>query len=421
MSTPVRDATGTSTSEVADVIVLGGGLTGLALACALGTGQARVTLIEQKGLDDLVEPAADGRVTAIARGTRTMLDKIKVWPHLELEAQPIFDIMVGEGSPSFSVHYDHRDVGGAPLGWIVPNRALRLALMARLRELPNVTILAPARCVGLQRTSTMATAHLADGRFIRGSLVAVCEGKRSATRSEVGIKARTWDYRQNGLVCTFTHDQPHQGIAFERFFPDGPLATLPMTDDAEGRPRTSIVWALANATAARVADLDDAAFAAEVMTRIGSRLGTLVVASRRWTYPLSLVWADRYTDERLALVGDCARGIHPLAGQGWNLGARDVAALAEIVTAQLRLGLDPGEPPALDRYAAWRGFDSVALVGVTDGLNRLFNNDFLPVKLARNMGLGAVQRTPPVKRFFMRHAMGLTGDLPALMREDGRR
>ena len=197
----------------------------------------------------------------------------------------------------------------------------------------------------------------------------------------------------------------------ERFFPDGPFARLPMTGD-----RCSIVWALDDDLARTVLALDDRGFLGEVAERFGDDLGELALEGPRWSYPLSLVMADRYTAERLALVGDAARGIHPIAGQGWNLALRDVAALAEIVVDRLRLGLDPGDALALERYAAWRRFDSMALVGVTDGINRLFGNDILPVRLAREAGLALVERAPPVKRLFMQHAMGLVGDLPRAMR-----
>jgi 2-octaprenyl-6-methoxyphenol hydroxylase len=274
-----------------------------------------------------------------------------------------------------------------------------------------VVIRAPASIASLERDRHGVQATLTDQSRVRGALLAVCEGRFSKTRDSLGIGARRWAYHQTGLVCTLAHELPHEGRAVERFFPDGPFAMLPLPGD-----RSSIVWALDDSLAASVAALDDLAFTGEVQERFGDQLGRLTLEGHRWSYPLVLVWSDRYTAERAVLVGDAARGIHPIAGQGWNLAVRDIAAIAEIVVDRLRLGLDPGAPEALDRYAAWRSFDSLALVAVTDGINRLFANDILPLKLAREAGLALVDRLPPAKKFFMRHAMGLVGDLPRLMR-----
>lgn len=398
-------------AERVDVVVVGGGLTGLALGTALGSAEIAVLIVERQPIPSLVATAYDGRVTAIARGAKLLLEGIGVWPHLAPEAQPILDIVVGEqGSPA-TVHYDHREVGGEPLGWIAENRHIREALLARLRTLPSVRVVAPASVAALDRNGPLVRLALGDGRAFHAALVAAAEGKESATRAAAGIGVRRWDYAQTGIVCTLRHPRPHRGLALERFFPDGPFARLPMRGE-----RSSIVWALRRDRAALVTDLDDRAFLGEVAERLGDELGDLALEGPRWAYPLSLVWADRYVDRRLVLVGDTARGIHPIAGQGWNLALRDVAAIAELVVDQARLGLDPGDPAALERYAAWRRFDSLVLVAVTDGINRLFANDLLPVQLARNLGLAAVERLPLAKRFFMRHAMGLVGDLPRLMR-----
>ena len=400
-----------------DVLLLGGGPTGLALACALGAVGATGLLVERRPLEALVEPDHDGRVTAITRGGRLLLERVGVWRYLADAAEPILDIVVGEAGTPVQVHYDRREVDGDPLGWIVENRALRLALMARLADLPAIQIAAPDEVASLTREGAGATATLRSGRQIRAALVAACEGRGSATREAAGIGVRQWTYGQTGIVCSFAHRLPHGGNAVERFFPDGPFAILPQQGAPETPHRSSIVWALADPTAHSVTALDDPDFTAEAQQRIGNRLGRLSLASRRWHYPLTLVWADSYVGQRLVLVGDTARAIHPIAGQGWNLALRDVAAVAEIVEDRLRLGLDPGDALALERYAAWRSFDSLALVAITDGINRLFANEILPLKLARNIGLGLVERTSPLKRFFMRHAMGLVGELPRLMRE----
>ncbi|SNB65468.1 2-octaprenyl-6-methoxyphenol hydroxylase /2-octaprenyl-3-methyl-6-methoxy-1,4-benzoquinol hydroxylase [Arboricoccus pini] len=416
MSAPISAPETADDVAETDVLIVGAGLTGLTLACALGNSKIRAILVERRAFSEILEPKADGRVTAVARSTQTMLDRLNVWRSMAPDAQRIDDIVVGETSWPSNVHYDHRDVGGEPLGWIVPNAMMRAALVARLRACPSIQVRESAAVTELGVDGGKAYVHLSNGKTIRSSVIAVCEGKSSATRELAGIGVTHWDYKQDGIVCTFVHERPHLNRAFERFYSDGPIATLPMTDDDDGRHRTSIVWALDRGRAKAIAALDDDQFEVEVMDRVGLHLGRMHLASRRWHYPLSLVWSKAYAAPRLMLVGDCARGIHPLAGQGWNVGARDVAAAAEVILDRMSLGLDPGDEMAIERYERWRRFDSLALVGITDGLNRLFNNDILPVKLARNLGLAAVQRTKPLKQLFVRHAMGLAGDLPDLMR-----
>ena len=394
-----------------DLVVLGGGLTGLALADAVGGAGFEVAVVERAPLAALTAAPYDGRVTAVAAGSRRLLETVGVWPHLDGRAQPILDIVVREGFSPVSVRYDHREIGTEPLGHIVENRHLREALLARAREMPSVSLLAPAEVTGIETGGAAAEVALADGRRLRAPLVAVCEGRGSGTRERLGIGVRRQPYGQTAIVCTLRHARPHGGLAVERFFPDGPFARLPMVGD-----RSSIVWALDDALAADVTRLDDRAFLGEAAERFGDDLGELALEGPRWHYPLALVQADAYAAPRAVLVGDAARGIHPIAGQGWNLAVSDVAAVAEIVADRLRLGLDPGDAAALERYARWRRFDGMALVGITDGINRLFANDLLPLRLARETGLALVDRLPPAKRFFMRHAMGLLGDLPRAMR-----
>ncbi len=400
-----------SAHERYDLIVVGGGLTGLALAVAVGGAGFRVLVIERAPLRELLAAPYDGRVTAIARASRAFLQQIGAWAGMAAAAAPIRDIVVREGFSPIQVHYDHREVGTEPLGHIVENRTIRTALLERAQELPQITLAAPAEVAAIELRPTRAEIRVSDGRTVVAPLVALCEGRQSSTRRQVGIATRTWAYGQTGIVCTVGHARPHDGLAVERFFPDGPFARLPMTGN-----RSSIVWALDADLAKTVLALDDSGFLGEIADRFGDDLGDLVLEGPRWSYPLALVMAERYTTTRLALVGDAARGIHPIAGQGWNLALRDVAALSEIVGDRLRLGLDPGDAGALERYAGWRRFDSMALVAVTDGINRLFGNEILPLRLAREAGLALVDRVPPVKRFFMRHAMGLLGDLPRAMR-----
>ena len=396
-----------------DLIIAGGGMTGLALACTVAGANVPVLLIEQRPLPDTTALAFDGRVTAIARGSRHLLEGIGIWPYLVEEAQPILDIEVGERHSPLTVHYDHRAVGGEPLGHIVENRVIRRALLRRLAELSTgaLEVAAPERWARIERRTDLVDIALASGQRVRARLLAAADGRGSPLRDLVGIGVTRWNYRQTGIVATVAHAKPHRGRAFERFFATGPLAMLPMLGN-----RSSIVWAADDRLARELIALGDQDFIGELADRFGDRYGALELAGPRWHYPLAMAQARRYTDRRLVLVGDAARTIHPIAGQGWNLALRDVAALAELVVDARRLGLDPGGSYVLQRYERWRRFDSLALIGITDGLNRLFANDLLPLRLARELGLGAVERIPPLKRFFMRHAMGLLGDLPRLMR-----
>ncbi len=329
------------------------------------------------------------------------------------EATAIVDIEVSEHASRSAVHYDHREVGGEPLGHIVENRMIRAALVARANELvgKTLTLAIPDKVQAIGMHAASATITLQNGGEIEASLVIGADGRNSYCRKIAGIDVMRFAYEQTGIVATIAHQRPHHGRAVERFFPSGPLAILPM----KGK-RSSIVWAADDDLASSLIDLNDEDFVEELEERFDHRLGSIALAGQRFHYPLSMAQAKRYTDQRLALVGDAARAIHPIAGQGWNLAVRDVAALAEVTVDALRLGLDPGSASVLQRYERWRRFDSLALIAITDGLNRLFANDLLPVRLAREWGLGLVQKTPPLKRFFMHHAMGLVGDLPRLMR-----
>ena len=383
-----------------DVVIVGGGLTGLAVAAGIGAAGGRALVVEQEPVRRLVEPGFDGRVTAVALGSKRQLDRYGVWPLVD-EAQPILNIVVGEkGSPA-KVRYDHKDVGTEPFGWIVENRLLRKALLARLDELPEVEILGASRIEELDRAPERVTVKLRGGRTETTKLLLVTEGRYSQTRAQLGIDVQDWNYRQRAFVCTLAHEKPHEGLAVERFFPDGPFAMLPMTGN-----RSSIVWALEERLAEEVGRLDDGMFLAEVAERFGDALGQLELVGPRFAYPLRMVMAERATDRRVALVGDALRGIHPIAGQGWNLALRDVEAVVDLVSERLRAGLDPGDAATLEAYASRRRFDGLSMVAVTDGINRLFGNDIFPIKLARETGLAVVERIRPLKRLFMRHAMG---------------
>ena len=407
----VTAATSSASRLEADIVVIGGGLSGLpfAIACA-AAGLATIVIDREQPATQLAEPF-DGRSSAIAYGSKCVLDGLGIWQHAAEEAQPILDIRVADqGSPLF-LHYDHREIGDQPLGWIVENRAIRRALFRRLAALPELIHLAPAQPLRVLREESGVTVELADGRTIRARLVVAADGRNSQLRRDAGIRTFGTEYRQHAISGTVAHEKPHHGVAVEHFLAAGPFAILPMTGN-----RSSVVWTERAALAPALVKLPEADFNSELRRRFGDFLGEVEWQGPRWSYPLGVLYAERITDKRLALVGDAAHVIHPIAGQGLNLGIRDLAALAELVVDAHRLGLDPGAADVLERYQQWRRVDTLALTAVTDGLNRLFSNDLAPIKLVRDIGLALVDRAPPLKRLFMRHAMGVVGTLPRLVR-----
>ncbi len=405
------DRAATADRLTVDVVVIGGGLVGLTIGIALGGAGLETAVID--GVDPAVMQgsAFDGRVCSIAQGSKRVLEGLGVWAGVARDAEPILEIRVSDGDAPLFLHYDHAEVGADPLGHIVENRHMRQALHARAQALSTVRYLAPVAVEGFTVDGHRVEAALADGRVVRARLAIAADGRHSRTRAAANIDTVHWSYPQTGIVCTVAHERPHRGIAHERFLPAGPFAILPMRGD-----RSSLVWTEHASLAPTLVDADPATFHRELARRFGDFLGTLEVVGPRWSYPLALTHAKRYVGERLALVGDAAHAIHPIAGQGFNLGIRDVAALAEMIVDRARLGLDIGSPDMLRGYERWRRFDTIVLVGVTDGLNRLFSNERPLVGLARDIGLAAVNQVPPLKRTFMRHAMGLVGELPRLTR-----
>jgi 2-octaprenyl-6-methoxyphenol hydroxylase len=395
-----------------EVLIAGGGLTGLLLATACAGAGIEVAIVDPTDPATELDKRFDGRCSALAHGSRQVLAALGLWPEIGPWAEPILEIRVADDESLLFLHYDHRQLEtGAPLGYVVENLVLRRALIERARSLPTLSFLTPL-IVGSVETSTFAAVTaLADGRRIKSRLVVAADGQKSSLRRGAGIGAVEWRYRQTAIVTTVRHQRPHGGIAVEHFLPAGPFAILPMNGN-----RSSIVWTEGGQLAARLAGLPDAAFAAELAARFGDFLGTVELIGARWTYPLGLMLAERYIARRLALVGEAAHVIHPIAGQGLNLGIRDVAALAELVIDARRLGLDIGDDGLLERYQRWRRFDTLLLAAVTDGLNRLFSNSIAPVRLARDLGFAVVHRLPPLKRLLMRDAMGIVGDLPRLVR-----
>jgi 2-octaprenyl-6-methoxyphenol hydroxylase len=394
-----------------DVLIVGGGMVGLTLAAALAGAGVEVVVLDREAPSRQEGSAFDGRSSAIAWGSAQALAAIGLWQALEALAEPILEIRVSDGPALLFLEYRHAEVAPHPLGYIVENRDIRRELHAKLASLAAAKLLAPVELALLERGRKSVQARLADGRSIEAALAIAADGRNSRLREEAGIAVTSWSYPQSGIVATIAHERPHEGVAHERFLPPGPLAFLPMRGQ-----RSSIVWTEHSALAPTLLALDEAAFAAALERRFGPYLGRLTLEGPRWSHPLHLLHAERYVDERLALIGDAAHAIHPIAGQGLNLGLRDTAALAEILVDAKRLGLDLGAADLLERYQRWRRFDNVALMAATDALNRLFSNSTPLVRLVRDLGLGLVNELPPLRRFFMRHAMGVVGELPRLLK-----
>ncbi|MBI1260294.1 MAG: FAD-dependent oxidoreductase [Rhizobiales bacterium] len=398
-----------------DVVIVGGGLAGLPLALALAQGGLEVTVVDSLDPAHVTGAGFDGRVSAIAFASCRMFAELGVTQHLAGQMQPINDIIVSDGrvregaAPTF-LHFDHQEIGDEPLGHLIENRHIRIALQKAVEAEPRIRLLAPCSVTSVEY-GARAVATLSDGARVEAALCFAADGRGSPTRQAAGIKTVGWSYNQTGIVCTVEHELPHEGIAQEYFLPGGPFAILPMTGN-----RASLVWTERTADAKALLALDDAGFAEEMRDRFGDYLGVCAPVGPRWSYPLTLQLARDYIRPRLALVADAAHGIHPIAGQGLNLGLRDVAAAAEVVVDASRLGLDIGALTVLENYQRWRRFDNVALSLMMDGMNRLFSNDIGPLRLARDLGLGVVNQIGPMRRLFMRHAGGVVGDLPRLLR-----
>jgi 2-octaprenyl-6-methoxyphenol hydroxylase len=405
-------ADATQGAERADVVIAGGGLAGLALAIALrqGLGPSLSVTVADPALGREV---SDARASAIAASARRLLETIGVWATVADDAQPMLDMLVTDSRLSdvmrpIFLQFAGEVEPGEPFAHMIENPRLVEALIAKARAEGVRLEAEPVR--GFDHDGARVRVSLGRSEIAARLLVAA-DGARSRLRALAGIPVNSWSYGQAAIVTTVAHEREHHGRAVEHFLPAGPFAILPLT----GR-RCSIVWAEATRTAQHIVALDDASFRDELERRFGLELGDIRLAGPRGSYPLGLVLARSFIAERMALVGDAAHVIHPIAGQGLNMGLRDVAALAEALVDAARLGLDPGGPQVLERYQRWRRFDTVAMAVATDGLNRLFSNRSDALRLVRDVGLGLVDRFPALKRMFIREAAGLIGEVPKLLR-----
>lgn len=398
-----------------DLIIVGGGLNGPALALAAAQAGFRVTLIDALPVDRRKRADFDGRSYALALGSQRLLRAIGIWDTIAEHAQPMLEIKVtdgraGEGPSPWMMHFDHAEIEEGPMGYMVEDRHLRRAFLDAMASDDRIKHIAGETVVA-QSTDAAATVTLANGKTITGSVLIGCDGRSSGTATRAGITRTGWGYDQTALVCCVEHDLPHHGIAHQFFMPGGPLAILPLTGN-----RSSIVWSEDETRAEVLADMDDDAFLTALKPAFGSFLGDISLTGARFTYPLGLTLADQFVADRVALVGDAAHGIHPIAGQGLNAGLRDVAALAEVLSDAKQRGEDIGAPLTLQRYQTWRRPDATKLALATDAFNRLFSNDNPLIRTARDIGMGLINAMPNVRRRFIREAAGLNGDLPALMR-----
>jgi len=398
-----------------DILIAGGGLNGPALALALAQAGLSVTVIDARPAPGRSRRGFDGRAYALAIASMRLLTAIGVWPRVAAQVQPILrvrasDGRVGGGAAPFFLSFDSAELEEGPMGFMLEDRFLYAAFLAAMAGAPRLTLLSGDSVVAQEVGATAVAVTLASGQRLTGRVLVGCDGRGSGTAARAGIGRSGWSYRQTALVAAVTHALPHEGIAHQYFMPAGPLAILPLPGNA-----SSIVWTEAEATAAAIQALPDAAFLEALRPRFGDFLGQIALAGDRFTYPLSLSLADRFVVPRLALVGDAAHGVHPIAGQGLNLGLRDVAALAEVLVEAARRGEDIGAAEVLERYQIWRRFDTTTLALGMDAVNRLFSNDLPVLRLARDLGMGAISAIPALRRGFMRQAAGLSGDLPRLL------
>jgi 2-octaprenyl-6-methoxyphenol hydroxylase len=397
-----------------DLVILGGGLVGMTLALAAARQGLTSHVVDRADPKDLTALGADGRASAISTASWNLFTNIGLAQRLETLGCPIEAIAVTDGMKPGRIDFRPEPEEGT-LGRMFSNRDLRLALFEAAREEPAIAWHTSAEVTARERSAYGVAVTLADGRRLSGSLLVAAEGRQSPTRDEAGLAYAKWDYQHRAIVTGLTHEKPHGGVAWEIFYPDGPFALLPLLDDAQGQHRSALVWTVAEKDAGAITKLPDVIFLDEVARKMHGVFGAIRLSAPRMSYPLRFHHAAKVVDERLVVVGDAAHGMHPIAGQGLNLGLRDVGALVEVLVEGMRLGLEPGDAQLLARYEKWRSLDAFMVMSVTDGLNRLFGVPGRLPSAARRLGMGAVQRLPLLKGFFMDEARGVSGRLPELL------
>jgi len=402
-----------------DVLIAGGSFVGLSLAIAMmksSGGGLKVAVVDATPLEQARDRGHDGRASALSAASKQLFQSLGVWERVEAHVQPITGIDITDSQLGSLVrptllHFDGDLESGAPAAFMLENYVLRDALIDAAREIEGLTFLAPEKVLDFNATQHGVTARLEGGESVEAALLVAADGRKSALRKAAGIKTIGWSYRQSGVIATLGLEKPHGGLATQHFLPSGPFAILPLTGN-----RVSLVWTEERARAREIVAMEDEDFLIHAKKRIGARFGALEIAGPRAAFPLDMHLARSFVADRIALVGDAAHGVHPLAGQGLNIGLRDVAALTEVVVESARLGLDLGSATVLQRYQRWRRFDSAFSALAMDRINSLFTNDSAPLRAIRSLGLGLVDRAPVLKRFFVREAAGLTGTVPKLLR-----
>ncbi len=402
-------------SDKRDLLILGGGLVGMTLALAAARKGISSHVVDRADPAELTAEGFDGRASAISTASWNLFTNIGLAERLEPHGCPIESIAVTDGMKPGRIDFRPEPHEGS-LGRMFANRELRLALFEAAKDDPLIAWHARTEVVSRERGEFDVSATLADGRRLEAALMVAAEGRKSPTREEAGLAVARWDYRHRAIITGLTHEKPHDGVAWEIFYPAGPFALLPLLDSPEGRHRSALVWTVAERDAAGVLALSDRAFLAEVDKRMHGIFGAIALDGPRSSYPLGFHHTARITAQRLVLVGDAGHGLHPIAGQGLNVGLRDVGALVEALADGMRLGLDPGDAQLLARYERWRALDTFTVALATDSLTWLFG---IPGKLPsaiRRLGMGAVQRMPTLKRWFMDEARGVSGKTPELLK-----
>ena len=416
MDNPANSPISRGMSKTTDILIIGGGLNGPAVALALAQTGRSVTILDAQSRPALEDAAFDGRSYALALASKRLLQAIGVWDKVAAQAQPMLDIKVsdgraGEGAGPFFLHFDHREIEEGPMGFMLEDRFLRRALLAAMDDEPLITQRYDTRVAAQTTTASGVSVALADGSTLSAGMLVGADGRTSGIAKRAGIGRTGWGYGQTALVACVAHERPHNGIAHQFFMPPGPLAILPLPGN-----RSSIVWSETDARAGEIHALNDADYLDVLRPRFGDFLGDISLEGARFTYPLNLTLANAFIGERLALIGDAAHGMHPIAGQGLNAGLRDVGALAEVIAEAASRGEDFASPLVLKRYQQWRRFDTATLAIATDGFNKLFSNDNPILRAGRDLGMGLVNAMPALRRNFIREAAGLTGDLPKLLK-----